>query len=179
MRVGLFDSIPTIAGDGVILRPLDRRDIKGIEDLVSNDNVYRFLPTFLYERQYKDLEEMIDNIYKDLFTNRESLILAITEGDDFKGLAEFYGLNDAIHKISIGYRLIESAWGQGIASRSVASMVDHLYTKTDIEIITASTMVQNHASARVLMKNDFDLVVSGVGEDWGFPEPTPADKWVR
>ena len=58
-------------------------------------------------------------------------------------------------------------------------MVDYLYGETDIEIITASTMIENAASARVLTKNGFDLVVHAVGEDWGYDSPTVADKWIR
>ena len=56
---------------------------------------------------------------------------------------------------------------------------DYLFSQTDIEIITASTMVENQASANVLRKNGFTLVVHAVGEDWGYPEPTIADKWIR
>jgi hypothetical protein len=48
-----------------------------------------------------------------------------------------------------------------------------------IEIITASTMVENHASAHVLENKGFTLVNRAVDEDWGFPQPTPADKWIR
>ncbi len=45
--------------------------------------------------------------------------------------------------------------------------------------ITASTMIENAASANVLRKNNFTLVVSGIGEDRGYPEPAIADKWIR
>ena len=58
-------------------------------------------------------------------------------------------------------------------------MIDYLYNETDIEIITASTMVENQASARVLTKNGFQMVVHAVDEDWGFERPTVADKWIR
>ena len=58
-------------------------------------------------------------------------------------------------------------------------MIDYLYGETDIEIITASTMVENQASANVLRKNGFQLVVHAVGEDWGYDAPTIADKWIR
>ena len=65
------------------------------------------------------------------------------------------------------------------ASEALGMMIDYLYNDTDIEIITASTMVENRASANVLMKNGFDLVVHAVGEDWGYEEPTVTDKWIR
>lgn len=57
--------------------------------------------------------------------------------------------------------------------------MDYLYTQTDTKIITASTMMENHASARVLEKNGFLKVLPGVPEDWGYPLPTRADKWIR
>ena len=58
-------------------------------------------------------------------------------------------------------------------------MVDYLYGETDIEIITASTMIENLASANVLRKNGFSLVVHSALEDWGYAEPTLTDKWIR
>ena len=54
----------------------------------------------------------------------------------------------------------------------------YLDEETDIEIITASTMVENLASANVLRKNGFTLVVHAVGEDWGYKNPTITDKWI-
>ncbi len=79
----------------------------------------------------------------------------------------------------MGYRLLERCWGRGIASAALGMMIDYLYNETDIEIITASTMIENLASARVLTKNGFQLVVHAVGEDWGYEQPTVADKWIR
>jgi ABC-type dipeptide/oligopeptide/nickel transport system permease component len=70
-------------------------------------------------------------------------------------LAEFYGLRDNLHKVSIGYRLRERWWGKGLATETARLMVRYLYGETDIEIITASTMIENEASAHVLEKADF------------------------
>ena len=50
--------------------------------------------------------------------------------------------------------------------------------ETDIEIITASTMVENKAITRVTEKDDFQLAASGVDEDWGYPQPTSVNKWI-
>ena len=99
------------------------------------------------------------------------------ETGELAGLAEFYGLRDRLHKASVGYRLRERYWGKGIATEAVRLMVGYLYGETDIEIITASTMVENSASAHVLEKVDFIRTARYVEEDWGFPEPTIVDKW--
>ena len=39
-------------------------------------------------------------------------------------------------------------------------------------------MIENQASANVLRKNGFSLVVHGADEDWGYETPTAADKWI-
>ena len=38
---------------------------------------------------------------------------------------------------------------------------------------------QADTAQRVLEKNGFSLVSHAVGEDWGYPAPTLADKWIR
>lgn len=181
IKMKLFDEIPHLENDRIILGRISLEDGEAIREMVGNDNVYRYLPTFLFERQYEDTEKMIKELYEGIYLNKESLILGIylKEAGGLCGLAEYYGYRDEIHKVSVGYRLLERYWGHHIASSALSVMIDYLYTKTDIEIITASTMVENRASARVLKKNGFDKVVSGAYEDWGYDAPTLTDKWIR
>ncbi len=173
----LFSEIPDLRGERLHLRSLTQRDADGLGELVRSDRVYRYLPTFLFERKYADVSEVIGRLYTECLA--ESIILGIFREGDFCGLAEWYGYKDRIHKVSVGYRLLERCWGQGIAGEALGMMIDYLIGETDIEIITASTMVENLASARVLIKNGFSLVVRAADEDWGYPQPTKADKWIR
>ena len=177
MKKKLFTEIPCIEGPRLILKQVEEQDAEALAEMTQNPNVYRLLPTFLFEKKYADAREVIRRLYDEAF--RESIILGIYENGAFCGLAEFYGFRDPAHKISIGYRLLERLWGRGIASETVRMMVDYLYNMTDIEIITASTLPENSASANVLLKNGFDLVVSGSDEDWGYERPLPTDKWIR
>ncbi len=179
MRKKLFDDVPRIEGERVVLRRVVDGDAPALRELVTSERVYRYLPTYLFERQFSDQHETIRQLYGSLFTNRESLILGVEARGDGRicGLAEFYGLRDDVHKISVGYRFCEWSWGRGVASDTVRLMVDYLYGQTDTQIITASTMVENLASARVLEKNDFIRTACGVEEDWGYDSPTIADKW--
>ena len=177
----LFDGIPVIKNERIVLKRLTDGDIPSLLKMTADTDVYRYLPTFLFEQQYKDMQEMIKLLYTDCFERRESLILGIYTADEglFCGLGEFYGFNDAMHKTCIGYRLMKECWGRGIASQAAALMVDYLYTKTNTEIITASTMIENAASARVLEKCGFIRTARAVPEDWGYQQPTIADKWFR
>ncbi len=173
----LFPEIPRLQGDRVLLRGLVDSDAPELSALATERMVYRYLPTFLFEQKYDDALAVIRRLYSECL--EESLILGIFMKDQFCGLAEMYGYREPIHKISVGYRLRQEAWGKGIATETLGLMVDHLLNHTGIEIITASTMIENQASANVLRKNGFTLVVHAVGEDWGYPQPTIADKWIR
>ena len=179
MKKKPFSEIPRLEGGRLLLRRITHGDADALAGLARSEAVYRYLPTFLYEQKYPDIHRVIDGLYAECL--EESLILGVflRDEDRFCGLAEMYGFRDPIHKISIGYRFLEACWGKGIASEAVGLLVDHLLRETDIEIITASTMVENRASANVLIKNGFDLVVRAAEEDWGYPAPTLADKWIR
>ncbi|MCR5458227.1 MAG: GNAT family N-acetyltransferase [Clostridiales bacterium] len=64
-------------------------------------------------------------------------------------------------------------------AQALSLLVEELLTNRGIDIITASTMLENKASAHVLQKNGFTLVNHAIDEDWGYPELTPTDKWIR
>lgn len=179
MRKKLFSEIPRIEGERVVIDRVVDADAAALQELMDNDDVYRYEPTYLFERQFDDAHEAIRQLYGDLFANKESLILGVRLKEDgaLCGLAEFYGLRDDHHKISIGIRLLVRYWGRGIATEATGLMVRYLYDETDIELITASSLADNAASASSLEKNGFICTARGVEEDWGFSEPTLADKW--
>lgn len=177
MKKKLFTEIPMIKGGRLELRALTQADAPALQEMVDSPAVYRYLPTFLYEKKYEDVSYVIRHLYDECF--RESIILGVFMKDDFCGLIELYGYRDPIHKISIGCRLTERCWGQGIATEAIGLMIRYLYEETDIEIVTASIMVENRASAKAVEKNGFSLVVHGSEEDWGFDEPAIVDKWIR
>ena len=177
MKKKLFSEIPCLESGRITLKRLVPEDAPALRELVESPAVYRFLPTFLFEKKYDEASAVIDRLYDECW--RESIILGVFLGPAFCGLAEMYGYRDRIHKISVGYRLLKRAWGMGIASEALGLMIDYLLGETDIEIITASTMVENRASANVLRKNGFSLIVHAVGEDWGYDHPTITDKWIR
>lgn len=172
----LFPEPPALTGRRCALRPLLPPDSDGLDRLTRQAEIYRYLPTFLFEKKYA-AREAIARLYTEGL--QDSLILGVFVEGRFCGLAEAYGYRAPIRKVSVGYRLLREAWGKGIATEALGLMLSELLENRGIEIITASTMVENQASARVLKKNGFTLVNRAVDEDWGYPQPTPADKWIR
>ena len=171
-----LSEIPYLHSDRITLRQITPSDAAGLEELVNSPAVYRYLPTFLYEKQYPDVQYVIRHLYDECL--KESLILGVFENGSFCGLAEMYGYREPIFKISTGYRLLERCWGRGIATETLRLMVDYLYEETDIEFITASTMLENRASANVLKKNGFKRAAHAALENWGYEKLTRTDKWI-
>ena len=177
MKKKPFSEIPYLKGSRVELRQLTLSDAPALAELTEDTEVYRYLPTFLFEKKYPEARTVIERLYTEAW--KDSIILGVFMDGAFCGLAEMYGFRDEIHKISVGYRLLKRCWGRGIATEALGLMIEYLYGETDVEIITASTMVENEASANVLKKNGFTLVSHAVGEDWGYDSATIADKRIR
>ena len=177
----LFPEIPVLNNGQIELRALTQADAEALEEMVNSRRVYRYLPTFLFEKKYPDVREVIRRLYTECL--EESLILGVFTGEGsspgtFCGLAEMYGYKENIHKISIGCRLAEHALGKGIGTRAVGMMTELLRREKGIEIITASSMVENSASGRSLEKIGFTLVAHAAEEDWGYDKPILTDKWI-
>ena len=169
--------IPHIKNGNLELRKLEMSDADALSELTENEEVYRFLPTFLFEKKYDSAEEVISRLYNECL--EKSLILGVFCDGEFCGLAEFYGYSAPFLKISVGYRLLPEFWGKGIATKVLGMMCAWLFDKTDIRIITASVILENKASASVLKKNGFKCAAYSVFENWGYQHLTKADKYLK
>ena len=176
----LFDEIPYLEGERVILRKITEEDRETLREMAHSDNIYRYEPTYLLEQQYTDMDQLLRDLYGEYFEKKQNLFLGVFLKDhpsELCGLAEFYDYRDHLHMVSIGARLREKFWNSGIATEIAKLMSDYLFKETDIEIITASTMVENKVSAHVLEKNGFMSTHAVHKEDWGHDESTEAYRW--
>ena len=177
----LFDVFPYLESDRLILREWNLADAPALEEIIRDPEVYRFLPTFLYEQSCEDTAEMIARAREKCFDTHESILLGICLRNDAThliGIAEIYNYEPEKEKASIGYRLNRQFWGKGIASETTALLVKYLTERTDVRKITAHVMAQNAASGRVLEKNGFVLRWTGLREDWGRGEPVRINKYM-
>ena len=176
----LFDEIPYLEGDRVILRKLTEEDREALQEMARSDLIYRYEPAWLLEQQYTDMDQLLRDLYGEVFAKKQNLFLGIflrERPTELCGLAEFYDYRDHLHMVSIGGRLREKFWKGGIATETARLMADYLFRETDIEIVMAETMVENGASARVLEKIGLRTTQTVHKEDWGHEEATEAYRW--
>ena len=55
----LFSEIPYIKTERLVLRKLEETDADSLSELVHSQNVYRYLPTFLFEHKYENIHDVI------------------------------------------------------------------------------------------------------------------------
>ncbi len=177
----LFKDFPHLENGRIILKKMHEVDAGALLNMKQNENVYRYLPTFLVELQYDDMSEVIRLCNETQFLTKSAILMGIylTEGDleRFCGIAEIYHYDGDLAQVTIGYRLAEEFWGRGIATEVVEMMVNYLFFDTDIEVIIASHFASNPASGNVLKKNGFKIIASSVEQDWGYEAKTVVDKW--
>ena len=176
----LFSKMPFIETEKIIIKKIELKDANDLESLSKNETVYKYLPTFLPERQYIDKEYFITHICDELFLSKKTVLLGIYYKEvqnGFCGIAEIYHYDEQEKTVTIGYRLDEKFWGFGIATKVVAAITEYLFEQTDVMRIFASNMIDNPASGKVLEKNGYEIVTSGMYEDWGFCAPTAVDRW--
>lgn len=178
----LFDSVPNLSGQNVSLKGLTIVDLENIKQMISCNDIYRYVPPFVPELQCNgDIEYFINTMCKELFAKKIEIILGIYSkyyNDKLCGLFELYHYFSNDMKVSIGYRLAKEFWNKGIATEAISLIVNYLFEQTDITTISASNMVDNPSSGRVLEKNRFSKIGESVLEDWGFSQKVYVDKWI-
>ncbi|MCW3820532.1 GNAT family N-acetyltransferase [Micromonospora sp. DR5-3] len=74
------------------------------------------------------------------------------------GSAGFYGPPSESGEVTIGYGMVESAWGNGYGTAAVAGLIEVCHAYSGVTTVNADTDLENIASQRVLEKNGFERV---------------------
>ncbi|MCR5060514.1 MAG: hypothetical protein K6A80_05705 [Saccharofermentans sp.] len=69
----LFSRIDHIQGQTLELKRITFDDAEGLRDLVASEIIYRYEPTFLFEKKYSDVNTVIERLYDECI--KDSLIL--------------------------------------------------------------------------------------------------------
>ncbi len=176
----LFEEYPVLEDDEIMLRKMSAADAGDLARMCAQKEVYRCLPTFLYEQKYEDKYEVLARMDEECFDTKQNLLLGVylKEHQEFAGIAEIYAYEPQRRKCSIGIRLMSQYWGRKLATRAERLMISYLLDEANIRIITAHIMKENKASAAVVLKCGFVRKYPDIWEDWGFADPVLIDKYV-
>ena len=63
----IFDSFPELSSERLLVKKLDKNDIELIKKMSKNENVYKYTPTFIPEKQSVDVETFVNTMCDNLF----------------------------------------------------------------------------------------------------------------
>lgn len=145
-----------------LIRPLIAEDAAGIFELDSNPQVH----TYLGNNPIKTLAEaenvirLIQKQYEDLGIGRWAIIEKSTGNfvgwTGFKYITE--PINNHVNHHDLGYRLIESYWGKGIATETAKACLRYAFEVLNLEKVYGICDIENVGSKNILLKCGLKLI---------------------
>ncbi len=150
-------NFPKISGRLVDLRGLLIDDANVISRLMTY-NISKFLWEVPYPYSLEHARSFINSSHRD-FESSKAVNFAILyknnpEGDcSLVGIISLKNIDLDNKRSNLGYWIGELYWGNGIASESVALVINHAFSVLGLEEVYAYVYSENKASMRVLEKN--------------------------
>ena len=158
MMTELFGVFPYLENEKIIIRKMELSDVAALSEISNNDNIYKYIPPFLYKKSNKALETAIKNLGGKDFEKKRYIIAGVYLKDNpnrLVGLAEMFDYKKRENKITVGYRLNEEYWNKKIATNVLKLTVEYLVNEVNITTLQAFVMPENIYSSKVLLNNGF------------------------
>jgi len=160
----------------LVLRRFTAADVDNLVDLDGDPDVMRYLsggkPTPRAEIENDFLPAFLG--YYERFEAYGFWAAIEKSTGDFLGWFHFRPApGHPADEPELGYRLRQSAWGQGYATEGSVALIRKGFTEHGVRRVVAETMAVNAASRRVMEKAGLTLVRT-FHQDW--PHPIPGDE---
>lgn len=177
----LYDTFPHIESDRIVIRKMIENDAEALFEISNNDAVYRYIGPFLHRKSMSSLLTAIRNLGGRDFEKKKMIIAGIylrAAPNRLVGLAEMFDYKKKTNTITMGYRINEAYWHQGIATEAIRLMVQYL-VELGIDTIQAYVMPGNVYSSKALLKNGFTLAnYTEQQKGWGGQAVVDAEVYV-
>ncbi|GLS90449.1 acetyltransferase [Psychromonas marina] len=136
----------------LILRPVAVTDFEVSYQLFSDPDVMRFSLNGPYSKQ-KTIE-FIANCIKQTEQNRPSLLAVLDKETELLiGYCGFYMQTiNGIEEVELGYRLLKSQWGKGLATEAAIAMKEYAFQEMGLTRLISIIDKDNIGSVRVAEK---------------------------
>jgi len=154
----LFAEFPYLVNDRVVIKKMEESDVPALAEISRNDNVYKYMPPFLYQKSDVALAGAIKNLGGRDFESKKWVIAGVYLKDDpsrLIGLAEMFDYDAAEDRVTVNYRFNEDYWNQGYGTATVALVKEYLTEEVGIGKLLAYVVTENIYAAKVLTNNGF------------------------
>ena len=153
------DLFPILKGENVKLRQLCRKDAKRITKLLTQEVSYCLKAIIPNPYKIEDALNFINKSHSN-FKSKKGFIFGIDfrgatvelSSSPFVGIISIENIDHINRNAEVGYWIGKEYWNRGIATESLALVIDYAFNILDLHKLYASVFVQNAASIHVLEK---------------------------
>lgn len=151
----LFNKNLALETERLTLRPLCESDAEKMFEIFSDELVMRYYDL----KPFKNFSQAVEQVKLFMVGLKErSMIrwgIELKETGELIGTCGFHCINEKSKKAEIGYELNRKHWGMGLMTEALKSVIEFVFTQTDINRIEAFVEIPNTASQRLLDKIGF------------------------
>lgn len=157
----------------LVLRALCPSDADKVARLANNRKIAEMTATIPHPYTVQDAIDWI----AETAVRTGAMTLAVCRKSDGELLGSCGYFVTEAGSPEIGYWMGEPYWNQGYATEAVRAMIDHLFTATHHEMLTAGCRVTNAASRAVLDKCGFQWTGARLCRSRALQAQVPADSF--
>jgi len=168
---------PVLETGRLLLRAPRLDDAKVIARLANNRKIAEMTALIPHPYGVDDAKVWIESLAEE-GRGWTFAVTAKAEGDALIGACG-YGRrhDDFVDEPEIGYWIGEPYWGRGYATEAVRAVIDHLFSVTDLDALSAGCRVTNLASRRVIEKCGFQWTGAALFRVRALGASVPADRF--
>ena len=140
-----------LRGDSIDLHVVDEADLPFLQRLVNDPDVWYSLGRGSPVTSQDEQEFYEQAVHAD---DQEHLVMVAD--DDPVGIIGLHRINPTWGTAELGYFVDPDHHDQGYATEAVGLLTDYAFDHRRLAKLTAWTLADNHASARVLEKNGYE-----------------------
>jgi ribosomal-protein-alanine N-acetyltransferase len=146
---------PIIKTDRLVIRKITHDDVSEVFFLRSDKELIKYLDRAPMET----MEEAFEYIKKgnESFTENDAINWGIQLKDDNKliGTIGFWRIDKPHHRAEVGYAIHTDHQGKGLMNEALQAVIEYGFHALGFHSIEANINPHNHASSRLLLKNNF------------------------
>lgn len=141
----------------LILRQPEAADAHGVQTLIANWNIAKWLGRLPWSYPENGAAEWIERMQRDVAMGQGYAFGIFIKNRPFDGIVGVVGLHLREHgEWELGYWLGEPYWGNGYMSEAAPAAVAYAFEELGVDLLTAGHFVGNEGSARVLLRAGFE-----------------------
>lgn len=148
----VFQDLPTIETERLILRKITEDDVESIFEYGSNEEVARYV-TWDTHQTLDDTKAFVDFVLNQYALNKPAHWGIVHKSDGkFIGSIDFVSWKPQHRTAEIGYVLSRPYWGKGIITEAASRVIQFGFEEMDLVRIQAKCFTANRGSERVMEK---------------------------